>query len=161
MGIEIERKFLVTDDSYKKSSVISINTYFQAYIYSDEHKNIRVRIIDNEKAFLTIKYNKENRIRRQEFEYEIPLSDSIDMSINCTESLMKKRYKINYKNRIWEVDEYMDPQYNGLTIAEIELTDENQKFKKPKWIGDEITGIKKYSNCELAKIKTNIINQLT
>ena len=151
MGIEIERKFLVTDDSFKKSSVTSINTYFQSYIHSDNNKNIRIRIIDNTKAFITIKYNTENSIRRQEFEYEIPLSDAIDISINCTEYLLKKRYTIPYKNRIWTVDEYIDSKYNGLITAEIELDNENQKFKKPKWIGEEITGNPEYSNSNLTK----------
>jgi adenylate cyclase len=151
MGIEIERKFLVTDDSFKESSVTSIDTYFQAYIHIGDKKNIRIRIINNEKSYITIKYNTENNLRRHEFEYEIPLSDAIDISINCTEYLLKKRYTIPYKNRIWTVDEYIDSKCNGLVTAEVELDNENQKFKKPKWVGPEITGNPQYCNSNLTK----------
>lgn len=159
MGIEIERKFLVTDDSFKESSVTSIDTYFQAYIHIDDKKNIRIRIINNEKSYITIKYNTKNNLRRYEFEYEIPLKDAIDLSLKCKYTLFKKRYTIPYKDKIWYVDQYIDREFNGLTIAEIELATEDQQFEKPSWIGEEVTENPKYYNSELAKISISYIKE--
>jgi adenylate cyclase len=148
MGIEIERKFLLTNNSWKKLATGTI--YRQGYLNADKERSVRVRIIDN-KAFFTIK-GKSVGAARLEFEYEIPLSDAETLLTElCHRPLIhKKRYKIEYAGNIWEIDEFFD-ENEGLVVAEIELENEDQKFLKPDWIGEEVTSDTRYFNSNLSK----------
>lgn len=148
MAIEIERKYLVKDCTYK--SFIRGFLYKQGYLLSDSERVIRVRTINN-KGYITIK-SKVVGITRFEYEYEIPLEDAEEMlTLLCEKPIIEKhRYKYDYMGFTWEIDEFHG-QNEGLILAEIELEDENSAFSKPEWIGEEVTGIAKYYNSNLIK----------
>lgn len=148
MKQEIERKYLVKKDVWEQMDKPQGSLYRQGYLTSDTSKTIRVRIIP-EKGFLTIKgVNK--GISRTEFEYEIPISEAKtlidDFSMN---EVSKTRYIIPFNGKLWEVDEFVGDN-QGLLIAEIELTEENEPFDIPSWVGDEITHEDRYYNVNLA-----------
>ena len=146
MGKEIERKFLVKDDSFKK--LAKGDTYRQGYLNSMKERVVRVRTI-NDKGFLTVK-GITTGATRAEYEYPIPVKDADAMLDDlCEKPLIEKnRYKIGFKGFIWEVDEFFG-ENQGLICAEIELEQEDQFFEKPEWISDEVTGDPKYFNSNL------------
>ena len=147
MNIEIERKFLLKNDSWKKNAV-GIH-YAQGYLNQEGENTVRVRIA-GEKAFLTIK-SKSKGISRQEFEYEIPLEDAKELlKLSQTPIVEKIRYKIEYAGKYWEVDEFLGKN-EGLYIAEIELNAEDEAFEKPEWLGKEVSDDKRYYNSRLAR----------
>jgi CYTH domain-containing protein len=115
-----------------------------------KERTVRVRTIDD-KGYLTIKGITVGA-SRAEYEYEIPAADANEMLTNlCEKPLVEKnRYKIKQGELTWEIDEFLGDNL-GLTVAEIELTDEAQKFDKPSWIGAEVTGDPKYFNSNLTK----------
>ena len=118
-------------------------------MFSDSNKTIRVRQT-NDKGFITIK-GASIGLTRPEFEYEIPREDA-EQLLNkfCVFELIKVRYKIVYKNKVWEVDEFLGDNL-GLIVAEIELKHENEQFEMPDWIASEVTDDNKYYNSCLAK----------
>ena len=118
-------------------------------MFSDSNKTIRVRQT-NDKGFITIK-GASIGLTRPEFEYEIPREDA-EQLLNkfCVFELIKVRYKILFKNKIWEVDEFLGDNL-GLIVAEIELKHENEQFEMPDWIASEVTDDNKYYNSCLAK----------
>ncbi|MBW1895020.1 MAG: CYTH domain-containing protein [Deltaproteobacteria bacterium] len=146
MGEEIERKFLVKDDSFKRLSQGS--KYRQGYLNSMKERVVRVRTI-NDNGFLTVK-GITTGATRVEYEYEIPVKDADAMLDDlCEKPLIEKnRYKIKFEGFIWEVDEFFG-ENQGLTVAEIELEREDQPFEKPEWISEEVTGDPKYFNSNL------------
>ena len=148
MGIEIERKFLVKNDDFKKQAKAEI--YHQGFLSTDKKRIVRVRISKG-KACLTIKGISKGALR-QEFEYEIPVNDAeyIINEICKKPTILKKRYRIPWGGFIWEVDEFLN-ENEGLVIAEIELDTEDQAFDLPDWIGKEVTSNKKYYNAYLVK----------
>lgn len=146
--LEIERKFLLKNDDYKKlSEGVLIK---QGYICSENDRVVRIRIY-GEKSFLTIK-NATIGFSRDEFEYEIPLTDAEKMlSCVCQHPIIEKlRYKVNYEGFVWEIDEFFG-ENEGLVVAEIELEKENQTFPKPTWIAQEVTNDVRYYNANLFK----------
>ena len=146
MGMEIERKFLVQNNSWR--ILASGTQYRQGYLNSAKERTVRVRTIDD-KGFLTIK-GITTGASRTEYEYEIPAADAdAILSDLCEKPLIEKsRYKIDYEGFVWEVDEFFG-ENQGLIVAEVELESEDQKFEKPEWIGDEVTGDPKYFNSNL------------
>ena len=161
---EIERKFLVKDDSYK---ALSIRHYEirQGYLSKEHGRTIRVRIRDDE-AFITIKGPSLNGgLSRFEWEKAIDVADAKALlQLALPGEIQKTRWiipaesiqksgasehsdKINNK-LFWEVDEFHG-RLNGMIIAEIELDNEEQRFIKPDFIGDEVTGNPKYYNSNL------------
>ena len=149
MAIEIERKFLIINDSWRSLGLGKV--YKQGYIATaDKMKTIRVRII-GEEAYLTIK-SKTEGISRNEFEYPIPLEDAqIMLDTLCDRPFIDKiRYKINYDNLLWEIDEFQG-ENQGLIIAEVELENENQIINIPDWVGEEVSHDSRYYNVNLAK----------
>ena len=147
MNIEIERKFLLKSNAWKAGNT-GIH-YKQAYLNEPGENTVRVRI-EGDKAKLTIK-SKSKGIARQEYEYDIPMADAEGlMKLSRTPVVEKYRYKIMYAGMGWEVDEFMGLNA-GLVVAEIELTAEDQSFEKPEWIGDEVSGDKRYYNSHLAR----------
>jgi adenylate cyclase len=147
MAIEIERKFLVKNDAWK--SLGQGILYRQGYISNQPEVIVRVRLV-GDRAYLTIKGTKTG-LSRLEYEYVIPVEDAIEMlDLLCDRPLIEKyRYKIPYKNLIWEVDEFLG-ENQGLVIAEVELKDENQIIDLPDWIDREVSD-PKYFNVNLVK----------
>jgi len=146
MGKEIERKFLVRDDSFR--SLAQGTRYRQGYLNSVKERVVRVRTIDD-KGFLTIK-GITTGATRAEYEYEIPVKEAEAMLDElCEQPLIEKnRYKIAHKGFTWEVDEFFG-ENQGLILAEVELESEDQSYDKPEWITDEVTGDPKYFNSNL------------
>jgi len=146
MGTEIERKFLMKDDSWR--SLAKGTRYRQGYLNSTKERVVRVRTIDD-KGFLTIK-GITTGATRVEYEYEIPDTEATAMLDElCEKPLIEKnRYKIAFDGLTWEVDEFFG-ENQGLIVAEVELESEDQEFEKPGWIGDEVTGDPKYFNSNL------------
>lgn len=147
MGLEIERRFLV------KKSILPLLTngteYKQGYLNTDPERTIRIRTA-GEKAFLTIKGKTVNS-SKLEFEYEIPQEDALQLLKLCENNLIEKtRYRIKYAQKTWEVDVFHN-ENDGLIIAEIELSSENENFELPPWIDKEITNDWRYYNSNLAK----------
>jgi len=145
MAIEIERKFLVRGDAWRSATPV----YFcQGYLNRGKGRTVRVRVA-GEQGFLTIK-GATSGISRAEFEYEIPVSDAKQMLAFCDGPLIEKyRRKINYEGMVWEVDEFLGDN-KGLVVAEIELASEAQQFKKPDWVGEEVTQDARYYNSNLS-----------
>jgi len=150
MNIEIERKFLVKNQDFKNLSYKE-EVFKQGYLNSDKTRNVRIRVT-NDKAFLTIKgASNASGTTRFEWEKEINRQEAEQLLLLCEPTIIeKKRYYIKNDDLIFEVDEfYADNQ--GLILAEIELNNEHQKFKKPDWLGKEVTGNKEYYNSYLSK----------
>lgn len=148
MGKEIERKFLLKDNTWKKNKKGVL--YRQGYLQTDNDRVVRVRTM-GEKARLTIK-GITTHASRKEYEYSIPYDDAVEMMEGlCQKPLIEKiRYTVEYKNSIWEIDEFLGINL-GLILAEVELKDENQSIEIPSWAGDEVTGQEKYFNSYLVK----------
>jgi adenylate cyclase len=148
MAAEIERKFLVRGDSWRKLAEGS--RYVQGYISTAKQAAVRVRIVGDQ-GYLTIK-GMTVKYTRAEFEYLIPLEDAQEMLEKlCDRPLIEKtRYKIEYGNLIWEIDEF-DGANKGLILAEVELSDEAQEIELPTWIGEEVSDNPKYFNNNLVK----------
>ena len=151
MGKEIERKFLV---SFLPEGM-SGTTMRQGYLQPEKERAVRVRTVqkdESKKGVLTIKgIGSESGMSRYEFETEIPVPDADYLLSLCDKPLIEKtRYKYDYEDFTLEIDEY--PGVNdGLVVAEVELESEDQQFKKPNFIGEEVTGQVKYYNMMLLK----------
>ncbi|MEJ2056969.1 MAG: CYTH domain-containing protein, partial [Desulfofustis sp.] len=148
MGIEIERKFLLTGTSWKH--LAPGTSYRQGYLNSTKERTVRVRTIDD-KGFLTIKGISVGATR-VEYEYEIPAVDAKKLLDDLCEKpiIEKSRYKITHAGFVWEIDEFFG-ENEGLVVAEIELESEDQTFAKPEWVGEEVTGDPRYFNSNLIK----------
>ena len=150
MAQEIERKFLVKDSSFKEQA-FSSSQIAQGYICSSRGRTVRIRIRD-EKGYLTIKGPAgENGLSRYEWEKEIPLDEAQELMKLCEPGMIDKtRYLVQSGNHVFEVDEFYG-ENEGLVVAEVELSSENEPFEKPDFIGEEVTGIAKYYNSFLMK----------
>ncbi len=150
---EVERKFLVKNEDYKLESS-EIHHIIQAYLNRDPSRTVRIRI-DNGQGYLTIKgKSNDTGTTRFEWEKEIPLNEAQALMDLTEEGKIEKvRYIIPIDNNLkFEVDEFLG-EHEGLTLAEIELPDENYRFKKPIWLGEEVTGKKEYYNSYLSQNK--------
>jgi CYTH domain-containing protein len=145
---EIEYKFLVTSNKWKKNSIGVL--YKQGYLSTDNKRTVRVRL-EGDAAKLTIKGEKTGPSGK-EYEYDIPYDDAVYILENlCIKPLIvKKRYKIKYEEFVWEVDEFLG-ENKGLILAEIELENIDQKFSTPEWIGKNVTGDIRYKNSSLVE----------
>tara|TARA_B100000700_G_scaffold296516_1_gene360487 strand:- start:110 stop:610 length:501 start_codon:yes stop_codon:yes gene_type:complete len=149
MGIEIERRFLVKNQDWKLTVILSEN-FNQGYLNSISDKwTTRVRIIDNTKAYITLKSSK-NGLVNYEFEYHIPTKDAIQLFKLSEHKITKTRYQLKVNDKNWVVDSFSGLNAS-LEIAEIELGSESEQITLPTWCGQEITGIKSLSNASLAK----------
>lgn len=148
MGKEIERKYLVKSSEWK--NLAKGTSYRQGYLSTVKERTVRVRTIDD-KCFLTIKGITVGA-SRAEYEYEIPAADANAMLSNlCEKPLIEKnRYKIAHAGLTWEVDEFFGDN-DGLIVAEVELTSEDQKIELPAWVGAEVTSDPRYFNSNLTK----------
>ncbi len=147
---EIERKFLVESTDFIKESTVN-NRIVQGYLNSNPERTVRVRIKGN-KGFLTIKgKGNENGTTRFEWEKEISLSEAEALLQLCESGIIDKiRYEIPLGKHTFEVDVFSG-ENQGLIIAEVELTSENEFFEQPNWLGKEVTGDKKYYNSHLSE----------
>jgi adenylate cyclase len=148
MAVEIERKYLVADDSWLKSAGRPIYIR-QAYLARNEKMSLRIRIMDGVKAAMTLK-SAGAAMRRLEFEYPVPLGDAeVMLALRYGAVIEKLRYQLPRQGLVWEVDVFQG-ENAGLTIAEIELPHEETEFEKPGWVGREVTSDPRYSNASLA-----------
>lgn len=159
MATEIERKFLLNDDRWR-AAVTRTELMRQGYLQyfpfaqtgelqneNEDHPSSSVRIrIAADKAYLNIKSTTLG-IVRQEYDYEIPLSDAIEMLDHlCVGPLIEKtRHFVKYGKHVWEIDEFTGDNA-GLIVAEIELGHEKESFERPEWIGIEVSGDARYYN---------------
>jgi CYTH domain-containing protein len=145
MAFEIERKFLVKENDWRNCQG---TMYRQGYLSTNEKRTVRVRVIDD-RGYLTIKGISRGAVR-VEYEYKIPKAEADAMLYDlCQKPIIeKRRYKIDFKGFVWEVDEFFGAN-QGLIIAELELESEDQVFTKPEWVGEEVTGDPKYFNANL------------
>lgn len=149
MAQEIERKFLVTGDY--KSVAIKETHITQGYLSSVAERTVRVRI-KGDKGFITIKgATSASGVSRYEWEKEIPTSEVKELLCLCEPGVIDKtRFLVKSGEHTFEVDEFYG-ENEGLTVAEIELSSEEEAFIKPEWLGEEVTGDKRYYNSMLMK----------
>lgn len=148
MALEIERKFLVLDDSYKHEA-FSKSHILQGYICSGRGRTVRIRIRDD-RAYITIKGpSLDGGLSRYEFEQEIPLDDARQLMKLCEPGTIDKtRWLVKSGRHTFEVDEFFGDN-EGLVMAEVELAYEDEPYEKPDFIGKEVTGDRRYYNGHL------------
>ena len=149
MATEIERKFLVTGDFSRQ--VTSAQRIVQGYICSQPGRTVRVRI-RGEEGFLTIKgASDEKGLSRYEFEQKIPLADAEELLKLCEPGAIDKMRNLGPAGKhTWEIDVFHG-ENEGLILAEIELASEDEPFERPDWIGQEVSGDRRYYNSMLTK----------
>ncbi|MEM9091339.1 MAG: CYTH domain-containing protein [Cyanobacteria bacterium P01_F01_bin.53] len=149
MAQEIERKFLVTNDSWR--TLAKGQPYCQGYLATAEPgQSVRVRIAGDQ-GFLTIKGPAQG-VTRAEFEYSIPVADAQKMLETLCQRpfIQKMRYRLPIDDVVWEIDEF-EGENAGLIVAEVELHSEEQPFERPDWLGEEVSGQTRYYNSSLVK----------
>ena len=151
MMIEIERKFLLVSDAYKKVA-FKKTRITQGFLSTDPQRTVRVRIKGNQ-GFLTIKGESNSTgTSRFEWEKEIDLKEAKELLSICFKGVIDKiRYEVKSNLHTYEIDEFFG-ENKGLVVAEIELNSEHESFEKPEWLGDEVTGQNKYYNSQLSKL---------
>lgn len=152
MGVEIERKFLLADSSWKQGARGLVLR--QAYLSTDPDRTVRVRLAEVEagrhQGWLTIKGRAAGPVRA-EFEYPIPADEAAVLIENlCLDSAIEKiRYRVDHAGDVWEIDEFSGANA-GLVVAEIELDSADQPFATPAWLGPEVTDDPRYTNARLS-----------
>jgi adenylate cyclase len=148
MGQEIERKFLVVNDSWRTAAQGEMIS--QGYIPTQDARTVRVRRV-GDRAYLTLKGPAVGLVR-PEFEYAIPLDDAqLILTTLCEPPLIEKtRYRLPLGGVVWEIDDFHG-QNQGLIIAEVELTSPDQVVHLPDWVGTEVTHDLRYQNANLAR----------
>ena len=148
--MEIERKYLVTSDSYKHMAVARYHIC-QGYISREKTGTVRIRITDN-KAYLTIKGKPAaGHFARYEWEKEIDVQEAQELMQLCQGTIIDKTRWIipaAEEGLKWEVDEFHG-KHEGLTLAEIELTSEEQQVEKPSFVGEDVTSDSRYYNANM------------
>ena len=149
-GMEIERKFLVKDSSYRCLAHASSHIR-QGYISSERGRTVRVRMRDDE-AFLTIKGpSADGGLSRYEFETAITAEEAEQLMKLCEEGIIDKtRYLVASGRHTFEVDEFHGDN-EGLVVAEVELQAPDESFVRPGFLGDEVTGDRRYYNAQLRR----------
>lgn len=148
MPIEIEHKYLIKPELWKKISPEKSIEIRQGYLLTDPEKTIRVRTKGN-KGYLTIK-GKPTGASRLEYEYEIPISEANEL-INkfCSNVIEKIRHIVVYETKTWEVDEFKGLN-EGLIVTEIELASEDEHYSLPDWVDKNVTDDTRYANSNLS-----------
>ena len=147
--IEIERKFLVISDRYRVEASKK-STIAQGYLNSHPERSVRIRLND-QKGSMTVKgKSNESGLSRFEWEKEISKTDAEALLKLCEKTIISKtRYEVAVGNHLFEVDEFLGDN-KGLVMAEVELGSEDEKFSKPDWLGEEVTGDLRYYNSNLS-----------
>jgi adenylate cyclase len=149
-NLEIERKFLLLNDGFKQES-FKKELIVQGFLSSVPERTVRVRLIADV-GFITVKgIGNESGTTRFEWEKEISKQEAESLLEICEAGIIyKERYFVKASGHIFEIDEFaLDNK--GLVMAEVELNNEEESFEKPNWLGEEVTGQKKYYNSSLAK----------
>jgi adenylate cyclase len=148
MGVEIERKFLVANDLWKKDARNGVE-FRQGYLSSQGTCSVRVRR-EGDKANINIK-SATLGISRSEFEYPIPADEADELlDLFCTSTVIKTRYLVAHSGKTWEVDVFQGDNA-GLVVAEVELKSIDEEFELPAWVGEEVSADVRYYNTELAR----------
>ena len=148
MPHEIERKFLVVGDEWR-ASCRACQRVKQAYLAKSDLAIVRVRIVDEHRAFVTIK-SAGLGVSRAEFEYPIPCDHAHELVRLRTGLIIeKRRHLVHIGDTQWEIDEF-EGHHGGLVLAELELSDPAAPFRRPNWLGKEVTGDPRYYNAFLA-----------
>lgn len=149
MALEIERKFLVKGEF--KSKAYACSHIEQGYIASGNGRTVRIRIRDN-KGYLTIKGPSPfTRLGRYEYEKELSLDEAQALMLICLPGrIVKDRYLVKSGKHIVEVDEFFG-ENEGLIMAEIELGSDDEEYEKPDFLGDEVTGDRRFYNAHLMR----------
>lgn len=150
MAVEIERKFLVVDDSYKEQA-FACDRIVQGYLCRQNGNSVRVRI-RGEQGFLTIKGPSfDAGLSRYEWEKEIPVTEAKELLSLCGSAKIDKcRYLVRCGKHTYEVDEFYGDNA-GLVVAEIELGSKEELFERPGFLGREVTGEARYYNSHLTR----------
>ncbi len=148
--VEIERKFLVNSEIFKKEAFRKTRIR-QGFLNTDKERTVRIRI-KGEKSFITVKgKSSKDGLKRFEWEKEILKDEAQTLLDLCEPTIIDKiRYEVKIGNHIFEVDEFYGENI-GLIVAEVELKIENEVFETPNWLGKEVTGDVKYYNSQLSK----------
>lgn len=148
--LEIERKFLVKSDGFREKAT-SQTRIVQGFLNTDPDRTVRVRI-KGDKGFLTVKgSSNESGTTRFEWETEITASEAANLIDLCEAGILEKtRFELPFGNHLYEVDEFLG-ENKGLILAEIELNHEDERFEKPDWLGEEVTGQVQYYNSQLSR----------
>lgn len=156
MKVEIERKFLLASDGWRK--LVERSAYIRDGLIavSDERKT-RVRII-GDRATLTVK-TKRVAGSRFEFEYDIPLADA-ELMLECcgSSAISKHRHFVPHCGLVWEIDEY-DGVLQGVVLAEVELTAIDQPLDIPSWIGHEVTAEAPYRKLNMLEARQKVLKR--
>jgi adenylate cyclase len=149
MAVEIERKFLVKNDSWR-ASVEGESHIMQGYLANDDNASVRVRV-KGDAAYLTIK-GEASGISRSEYEYRIPVDDAQAMlrELAMFPPIDKVRYSVRFGRHLWDLDLFAG-ENEGLVMAEVELGAEDEAFEMPPWAGEEVSGDSRYYNVNLAR----------
>jgi len=153
MGIEIERKFLLRDDSWR-AQVEHSEHLAQGYLVGaaalaagKARASVRVRRADGE-AWLNIKAARLG-IERAEYDYAIPADDADAMlAALCDGVLSKRRHRVTVEGTLFEIDEFLGDNA-GLVVAEVELPHADASFPRPSWLGREVSALSRYYNVNL------------
>jgi adenylate cyclase len=147
MATEIERKFLVRDESWRQLAEPGV-PFRQGYFAGPRKASIRIRI-EGETANINIK-SATLGVHRHEYEYAIPLADAEEMlEMLCEKPLIEKtRYRVPLGGHVWEVDVF-EGENAGLTVAEVELERADEPFERPPWAGEEVSDDPRYYNVSL------------
>ncbi len=149
MALEIERKFLVKDGTWRREADLGVRIR-QGYLVNANHISLRVRIKDGGACTLTIKFPRTG-LSRLEYEYEIPLDEAESLMELAQDTVIeKRRYHVLDDDLVWEIDVF-EGANDGLVIAEVELACEDQAVRIPQWIREEVTQDKRYQNSRLAE----------
>ena len=149
MPTEIERKFLVADQTWREQADEGTKMR-QGYLCADRDRAVRVRLTASS-ARLTIKGAGQG-IERSEYEYDIPESDAREMldSLCVHEPIAKTRFRVPHGRHVWEVDVF-EGANAGLVLAEVELDRADEAVERPDWVGQEVSGDERYYNAYLAR----------
>ena len=147
MAKEIERKYLVKDNSYRLLARDAVDIR-QCYLSRDPSLTVRIRI-KGDSGYITVK-GITIGATRDEWEYPIPVADAEAMAQRLADgwSIDKTRYLVEYGGRLWEIDEFHG-RHDGLVVAEVELPGEDAEIELPPFIGEEVTGDERYYNSAL------------
>jgi adenylate cyclase len=149
MALEIERKFRVRGDGWKRH-VVRTRRLRQAYLTKNDRISMRVRVDGDEAATLTIKTARTG-IERHEYEFAIPVADAKELlELRDGSIISKTRHIVRNGGLNWEVDVF-DGDNTGLVIAEIELDRADRIIELPHWLGEEVTDDRRFYNADLAK----------
>lgn len=149
MGIEIERKYTLKSEDWRKE-ISRSQRLCQGYLAGNERASVRIRI-EGDQANLNIK-SATLGIHRKEFEYDIPTTDAEDLLHTlCEQPLIDKiRHSVFFADKHWEIDEFLG-ENEGLVVAEVELDNENEEVALPDWIDSEVSNDPRYYNVSLVK----------